>query len=45
MEVKYVPGKNEGKFMLYALSTCGWCRKTKSFLDKLGRERFEKFLR
>jgi glutaredoxin-like protein NrdH len=21
------------KIMLYALSTCGWCRKTKQFLD------------
>ena len=24
--------------MLYALSTCGWCRKTKEFLKKLGLE-------
>jgi glutaredoxin len=22
--------------MLYALSTCGWCKKTKEFLNKLG---------
>lgn len=22
------------KVMLYALSTCGWCRKTKAFLDE-----------
>lgn len=24
--------------MLYALSTCGWCKKTKEFLDDLGVE-------
>ena len=24
--------------MLYALSTCGWCKKTKGFLDDLGVE-------
>ena len=24
--------------MLYALSTCGWCKKTKKFLDDLGVE-------
>lgn len=24
--------------MLYALSTCGWCKKTKQFLDDLGVE-------
>lgn len=24
--------------MLYALSTCGWCRKTKEFFDDLGIE-------
>ena len=23
-----------GKVKLYALSTCGWCKKTKRFLDK-----------
>ena len=27
-----------GKIMLYALSTCGWCKKTKKFLDDLGVE-------
>ena len=24
------------KVMLYALSTCGWCKKTRSFLDDNG---------
>jgi len=38
MVVEYVAGKNKGKIMLYALSTCGWCRKTKELLDKLGLE-------
>jgi glutaredoxin-like protein NrdH len=31
-----VPGKDKGKVMLYALSTCIWCRKTKQLLDDLG---------
>ncbi|MGB8656601.1 MAG: glutaredoxin family protein [Candidatus Zixiibacteriota bacterium] len=36
MDINHVPGKNKGKVMLYALSTCGWCRKTKKLLDQLG---------
>jgi len=35
-EFIHVPGKNRGKITLFALSTCGWCRKTKRFLDSLG---------
>ena len=31
-----VEGENKGDLMLYALSTCVWCRKTKAFLDELG---------
>lgn len=31
-------GKNKGKIFLYALSTCGWCKKTKEFLSKIGVE-------
>lgn len=38
MEIKHIPGKNKGKIMLYALSTCIWCRKTKELLEKLGVE-------
>ncbi|MFW6173645.1 MAG: glutaredoxin family protein [Elusimicrobiota bacterium] len=38
MEVEHVSGKDKGKIMLYALSTCVWCRKTKKLLDKLGLE-------
>ncbi len=38
MTIEHVPGKNAGNIMLYALSTCGWCRKTKQLLDELGVE-------
>ncbi len=36
IEKKHVDGKNKGAIMLYALSTCGWCRKTKDLLAKMG---------
>jgi glutaredoxin len=38
MSLEHVKGKNMGTIMLYALSTCGWCRKTKEFLNALGAE-------
>ncbi len=38
MTATHVPGKNKGKILLYALSTCVWCRKTKQLLDQLGVE-------
>ncbi len=38
--MQHVPGENRGKITLYALSTCGWCEKTKNFLDELGVEYF-----
>jgi glutaredoxin len=38
MAVIHVKGKNKGKIMLYALSTCVWCRKTKQLLDQMGVE-------
>ena len=38
IKIEHVKGKNKGKIMLYALSTCGWCRKTKEFLNSLGVE-------
>jgi glutaredoxin-like protein NrdH len=34
--VTHVAGKKKGKVMLYALSTCGWCKKTKALLNELG---------
>jgi glutaredoxin-like protein NrdH len=36
MTVIQVPGENAGSIKLYALSTCGWCQKTKKLLDDLG---------
>jgi glutaredoxin-like protein NrdH len=36
MDVKHVAGAPRGKVMLYALSTCGWCRRTKALLNDLG---------
>lgn len=36
MSVEHVSGRNAGRIMLYALSTCGWCRKTRQFLESLG---------
>jgi len=36
MTVVQVPGENVGNVKLYALSTCGWCRKTRNLLDDMG---------
>jgi glutaredoxin len=36
MTSTHVPGKQTHKVMLYALSTCGWCRKTRQLLEELG---------
>jgi glutaredoxin-like protein NrdH len=38
MKMEHVPGRNKGKIILFALSTCGWCGKTKDLLNKLGVE-------
>ena len=38
MNITHVAGKKKGKVMLYALSTCGWCKKTKALLNELGVE-------
>lgn len=38
IKIEHVKGKNKGKIMLYALSTCGWCKKTKELLSSLGVE-------
>ncbi len=38
MTIVHIPGKKSGHIMLYALSTCGWCQKTKKLLDDLGVE-------
>ncbi|MDR9459151.1 MAG: glutaredoxin family protein [Dehalococcoidia bacterium] len=36
MAIEHVSGRNAGPLVLYALSTCVWCRKTKQLLDDLG---------
>jgi glutaredoxin-like protein NrdH len=36
MDTKHIEGKNKGDIMLYALSTCVWCKKTKRLLNDLG---------
>jgi glutaredoxin-like protein NrdH len=36
MDTEHVDGKDKGKVMLYALSTCGWCKKTRELLNELG---------
>jgi glutaredoxin len=38
IKIEYVKGKNKGKILLYALSTCIWCKMTKELLDKLAVE-------
>jgi glutaredoxin len=38
MVLEHVDGKKKGKVMLYALSTCGWCARTKDLLRELGVE-------
>jgi glutaredoxin-like protein NrdH len=38
MKINHVPGKDKGQIMLFALSTCGWCKKTKALLNELGVE-------
>ena len=37
-KVSHIEGENKGKIMLYALSTCVWCKKTKEYLSKIGVE-------
>jgi glutaredoxin len=34
--IKHVSGEKKGDVFLFALSTCGWCGKTKDLLDELG---------
>ena len=35
MTIKHVKGDKKGDIMLYALSTCVWCKKTKAFLEEM----------
>jgi len=36
VEIVHVSGRKRGKVMLFALSTCVWCKKTKELLASLG---------
>ena len=36
LEYTHVDGRDAGGVVLYALSTCVWCRKTRKLLDELG---------
>jgi len=36
MKPEHVDGRDAGKVLLFALSTCGWCRRTKNLLAELG---------
>ncbi len=36
MKMEHVDGRNAGDIVLFALSTCGWCGKTKELLGELG---------
>lgn len=33
---KHVDGQDRGQINFFGLSTCGWCRRTRQLLDKLG---------
>lgn len=35
MNLEHVDGKNKGDIILFALSTCGWCKKTRGLLEEL----------
>jgi glutaredoxin-like protein NrdH len=36
VEIKHVKGRDKGEIMVYALSTCVWCRKAKNLLNSMG---------
>lgn len=36
LKMEQVAGKNRGRVVLYALSTCVWCKKMRSLLNELG---------
>jgi glutaredoxin len=38
MDFEHVNGENKGKLVLFALSTCGWCKKTRMLIEELGAE-------
>ena len=36
--MQHVDGENKGKLVLFALSTCQWCKKTRMLIEELGTE-------
>lgn len=36
MKFEHVDGTKKAKIRLFALSTCGWCKKTRELLEELG---------
>lgn len=36
MNIQRIDGQDKGQVFLYALSTCGWCKKTKAYLNEQG---------
>jgi glutaredoxin-like protein NrdH len=36
MTMMHIEGEDKGNIILYALSTCVWCKKTKKLLTELG---------
>ena len=40
MNMEHIPGRSKGVITLYALSTCGWCAKTRELLRELGVDHF-----
>ena len=36
VETKHVAGKDKGEILIYTLSTCIWCKKTKALLKEMG---------
>lgn len=35
MIMQHVEGQDKGKLVLFALSTCGWCKKTRALIENL----------
>lgn len=35
MKLEHVDGQDKGDVLLFALSTCGWCKKTRMLLEDL----------
>jgi glutaredoxin-like protein NrdH len=38
MKLEHIDGENKGDVLLFALSTCGWCKKTRMLLEELNVE-------